>query len=152
MTFTFDETVSQLQSQLGIPYERARAIAEANAPAREAAQQPRSGSESAKPSTRGFRGRGGGKSPEKIEEEAIDDSAIARGAFVYRLSQARETNQTPGLPDRYLVWPDMAVWWEVKSATGVLSQPQARFAIQCTANGTPCGCGTQARCAGPVNI
>lgn len=81
---------------------------------------------------------------EKHEEEAIDKHALARGAFVYRLSQARETNQTPGLPDRYIVWPDIAVWWEVKSATGVASQAQVRFAQQCAANGTPYGIGTAA--------
>ncbi len=138
MSFTLDELTSQIQSTTGVPYDRARAIAEANTTPRGAAQQPRTAPNAALPTT------GAPKRAEKGEQVDIERSAQARGAFVYRFSQSRETQQTPGIPDLYLVWPDRAVWWEVKSATGVLSQPQARFAMQCTANGTPYGCGTHA--------
>ncbi len=146
MTFTLDELTSQIQSTTGVPYDRARAIAEANTTPRGAAQQPRTATIAERAASRvAARGQGQhGPRGEKGEQVDIERSAHARGAFVYRFSQSRETQQTPGIPDLYLVWPDLAVWWEVKTATGVLSQAQARFAMQATANGTPYGCGTHA--------
>lgn len=88
------------------------------------------------------RARHRGGQPEKDEQRQIIKAAKARGAFVYELSQPRESMQTRGLPDLYLVWPDCALWWEVKSETGVLSQAQATFMAQCLANGTRYGFGT----------
>ncbi len=144
--FTLEELTSQLQSQTGMPYDKARRIAEVNlgitpasALAHEAAQQPAGATIAPPASTRPPKRR---KSPEKREEEAIDEAAIKRGAFVYRFSQPRESMQTPGIPDRYFVWPHLSLWWEIKSPTGVLSQAQAKFAMQCAKNGTPYGCGT----------
>lgn len=134
MSFTLDEMTSAIQSQTGLPYEKARAVAAQNL----------GGQTGQRPVVEEPKPKAASPNGEKGEQLAIKRSAIARGAFVYEFSQARATNQTPGIPDLYLVWPTHALWWECKTATGVLSQPQARFMAQCLANGTPHGVGTHA--------
>ena len=133
MSFSLDEMTTQIQSQLGLPYEKARAVAEQNLGAA-AEREPTRTKPAPSAEPKG----------EKSEQLAIKKSAIARGAFVYEVSQPRATMQTPGIPDLYLVWPDRALWFEVKTVTGVLSQAQARFAMQCTQNGTNYAVGTHA--------
>lgn len=53
---------------------------------------------------------------EKTEEQWGDDLMARHGYFTVRLSQARETNQTPGIPDRkyYHEGWGHTVWWEAK--------------------------------------
>lgn len=71
---------------------------------------------------------------EKAEEHAVDKLYRAMGCTVYRLSQARASKQTPGLPDRWVVHTgtNRAWWHEVKRPVGGKQSPaQKAFQRQC---------------------
>jgi len=57
--------------------------------------------------------------------------------FIVRYSQARATQQTPGIPDRRYYSPRnrMAVWWEAKTVIGRPSAFQVAFRRICEACG-----------------
>lgn len=88
---------------------------------------------------------------EKDEQSAIIQIARATGGLVWVLGTRRArgdyqgTRQTPGLPDLWIVWPNLArghaAWWEVKTATGRRSPAQVAFAEACAAAGVAYGCG-----------
>ena len=61
----------------------------------------------------------------------------ALGFTAIRFSQARATQQTPGIPDRryYSAEKHMAVWWEAKTEIGRQSAFQAAFQAMCEACG-----------------
>lgn len=64
--------------------------------------------------------------PEKEVEHAVDQALLQLGFDVTRISQARESNQTPGIPDRYARHPrwGLRVWIEVKAGRNTLSRYQ----------------------------
>jgi len=64
--------------------------------------------------------------PEKGVEHAVDQALLQFGFDVTRLSQARASKQTPGIPDRYARHPrwGLRVWIEVKAGTNTLSRHQ----------------------------
>ncbi|MEO7457070.1 MAG: hypothetical protein ABIY52_12480 [Gemmatimonadaceae bacterium] len=81
---------------------------------------------------------------EKEEQRAIRKMAIAIGFRVYWLSQARETKQTPGIPDLWLSLEAIgfAAWWETKRQVGgQRSTAQEEFAQECIAARIPYGFG-----------
>jgi hypothetical protein len=59
---------------------------------------------------------------------------------VYNLSQPRATKQTPGLPDLYVRPPRRikyrSFWHETKTPSGVQSDDQLQFQMDCVAEGT----------------
>ena len=59
------------------------------------------------------------------------------GCRVYRLSQARATRQTPGLPDLWIFCPrkQTGFWFEVKDDCGRPSAEQVTFGESCMACG-----------------
>lgn len=78
--------------------------------------------------------------PEKDEERAGDDMVARLGGSVVRLSQPRNTMQTPGVADRryYLKFKYPAaggafldasckIWWEAKSETGKQTEAEWDF-------------------------
>ena len=79
---------------------------------------------------------------EAEEQRRIRRTAIEHGAKVYWLSQARKTQQTPGIPDLWIAFPTFGLWWEVKAVDGRLSPFQEDFRDECQRNGTPWGSGT----------
>ena len=71
---------------------------------------------------------------EKIVQRDIIRFFEGLGCTVYRLSQARATRQTPGLPDLYIFCQRkrVAFWWETKRTdTGQRSDAQLDFAGLC---------------------
>lgn len=76
---------------------------------------------------------------EKQIYEAGVRTLRAAGFVVYRLSQARRTNQSPGIPDAYAMHPQrgLALWWEAKRPGGTQSPPQRQFEAECRACGLP---------------
>lgn len=56
---------------------------------------------------------------------------------IVRFSQARPTQQTPGIPDRRYYSParGVAVWWEAKTEIGRPSAHQVAFRAMCEACG-----------------
>lgn len=63
--------------------------------------------------------------------EAAGDAFMGKvlGFEIYRFSQARATQQTPGIPDRLYCAPKLglAVWWEAKTEIGAQRVAQAAF-------------------------
>jgi hypothetical protein len=74
---------------------------------------------------------------EKQVEHAGDLLMAALGFTAVRFSQARATQQTPGIPDRRYYSPERcaAVWWEAKTEIGRPSAYQAAFRAMCEACG-----------------
>lgn len=74
---------------------------------------------------------------EKQVQAAVMRLYTLAGCAVYNLSQARATNQTPGLPDLYVFHPATgAAWWhEVKKPGGRPSPAQREFQARCAACG-----------------
>jgi hypothetical protein len=82
---------------------------------------------------------------EAEEQRRIRRTALERGALkVYWMSQARKTQQTPGVPDLWIAFPTFGMWWEVKAVDGRLSPFQEDFRDECLRNGTAWGTGTHA--------
>ena len=81
------------------------------------------------------------RAPWKEGENAIQEQCRAlyraAGCTVYWLSQYRRSNQTPGLPDLWVMAPHIGTaWWhEVKTGRGKRTAPQLRFAEECHASG-----------------
>jgi hypothetical protein len=98
---------------------------------------------------RGARLRRPRRAREKGVEAAIDQLCAKAGCVSVRFSQARATNQTPGIPDRrYYVWrrdtwnlkgPEqrLAFWVEVKAPGGRQSSAQRTFQGLCELAGDP---------------
>lgn len=62
----------------------------------------------------------------------------ACGAWVYRLSQGRQTRQSAGLPDLYVLHAKLGAFWvECKQPHGNQSTAQVRFQERCTAAKVP---------------
>lgn len=72
-----------------------------------------------------------GKLPvrEKKEEAAGDRFMAQLGYTAVRFSQARATQQTPGIPDRKYYNEEQChtLWWEAKASDGKQSKDQAEF-------------------------
>lgn len=70
---------------------------------------------------------------EKEVEHAVDGLMATCGFDVVRFSQARASQQTPGIPDRRYVHAELpvALWFEVKRPSGTWSKAQQDFAAQC---------------------
>ena len=137
-----DDLTARIQTQLSIPYDRARKIAIANLPT-----IPVESPETARHGQNGARETVGTPSrpvSEQEEQRRIRRDAIASGGKVYWLSQARKTGQTPGLPDLWIAFPTLGMWWETKALDGSLSPFQLDFAAECQQNGTAHGSGTHA--------
>jgi hypothetical protein len=82
---------------------------------------------------------------EAEEQRRIRRDAIALGARVYWLSQARKTGQTAGLADLWIVWPGrLGLWWECKAVDGSRTAQQEQFGDECAGSGTAYGYGTHA--------
>lgn len=74
---------------------------------------------------------------EKKEETAGDRFMHDLGYIAVRFSQARATQQTPGIPDRkyYNVVKRHTLWWEAKASDGKQSKVQRDFQIMAEACG-----------------
>jgi hypothetical protein len=70
---------------------------------------------------------------EKAEGVEVDKVFKAFGGRVWNLSQARAAKQTPGLGDRFVIFPDrVSFWWEVKRQVGGrISDAQREFNEMC---------------------
>ena len=91
---------------------------------------------------------------EKHEQQRIIHYARLRGAVVYVLGTRRRrsdypgTNQTPGLPDLWMMWPGLhggsgiSLWWEVKRQGGRRTPEQVAFGDLCSQTHTAYGYGT----------
>lgn len=81
---------------------------------------------------------------EKAEERLCDDlvARIAGREAVVRFSQARATNQTPGIPDRRYRLFGVALWFEIKAENGKLSAAQRDYLRAELACGSAAACGT----------
>lgn len=77
--------------------------------------------------------------------EAAGDRAMAKLGFsVWRFSQSRATQQSPGIPDRRyvnVVW-GIAFWWEAKREGGKQSPQQRAFELECSSVHEHYVCGT----------
>lgn len=81
---------------------------------------------------------------EKDEQRIVRKMALAVGFKVYWLSQARDSKQTPGLPDLWLACEatGLCAWWETKRQVGgARSTAQEEFAAECIASRIPYGFG-----------
>ena len=80
---------------------------------------------------------------EKDEERLGDDFMARLGYDVIRLSQARASRQSLGVPDRKYFNParGVAVWWEAKRAGGKQRPEQAWFQRTAEACGEVYVCG-----------
>lgn len=81
---------------------------------------------------------------EKAVEHAGDRAMAKLGFSVWRFSQARATQQSPGIPDRRYVnavW-GVAFWWEAKREGGKQSPHQRAFELECGSVGEHYVCGT----------
>lgn len=70
--------------------------------------------------------------PNEKNVEHMGDQLMARYGFVaVRFSQARATQQTPGIPDRryYDTARELAVWWEAKAPGGKQRPAQRKFQV-----------------------
>src|SRR5262245_25831873 len=74
---------------------------------------------------------------EKQVEHSGDLLMAALGFTAIRFSQARATQQTPGIPDRRYYSPERktALWWEAKTEIGRQSAFQAALQAMCEAVG-----------------
>jgi len=74
---------------------------------------------------------------EKQVEHSGDLLMSTLGFTVIRFSQARPTQQTPGIPDRRYYSPERktALWWEAKRENGRQSAFQAAFQAMCESVG-----------------
>ncbi len=74
---------------------------------------------------------------EKVVEQTLDQRLGSCGFRAIRVSQARSTQQTPGIPDRRYVHREagLALWWEVKKPGGIWSAAQQEFAEDCHRTG-----------------
>jgi hypothetical protein len=86
--------------------------------------------------------RGRRQAPEKAEQLQIRRLFESCGFVVYNLSQARASQQTPGLPDLWLVNPATgdALWFECKApkpngTAKPLHPEQEQFRDECLATG-----------------
>ena len=79
---------------------------------------------------------------EAEEQRRIRRTAIEGGAKVYWLSQARKTQQTPGIPDLWIAFATFGLWFETKAVGGKLSAFQEQFRDECRSNGTIWASGT----------
>lgn len=79
------------------------------------------------------------RAPEKAVEASIDRLCALAGCTPIRFSQARATQQTPGIPDRRYYAPAarLAFWVEVKAPGGRQSADQAAFQALCDACDDP---------------
>jgi hypothetical protein len=70
---------------------------------------------------------------EKAEGVEVDKVFRAFGGRVWNLSQARAAKQTPGLGDRFVIFPGLvSFWWEVKRQVGGrISPAQQEFHDLC---------------------
>jgi len=82
---------------------------------------------------------------EKQVEATGDLLMAALGFTAIRFSQARATQQTPGIPDRRYYSPDRraAVWWEAKTEIGLPSAFQKAFRAMCESCGEEYVIGTE---------
>jgi hypothetical protein len=82
---------------------------------------------------------------EKQVEHSGDLLMAAAGFSAVRFSQARATQQTPGIPDRRYYSPERraAVWWEAKTEIGRPSAFQTAFRAMCEAVGEEYVIGTE---------
>ena len=82
--------------------------------------------------------------PEKAQERAAHRLMEALGFTAWRLSQARATNQTPGLCDIIFTHPErgLLVAYEAKSPNGRQSPAQREFQRHVVAAGIPYVVGT----------
>lgn len=76
----------------------------------------------------------------KPEESIVtrgEDICLKCGCTSIHFSQARETNQTPGIPDRLYFHPatGLAFWWEAKAPDGVQQWEQQVFQALCEHSG-----------------
>lgn len=85
-----------------------------------------------------------GAPKEKHVEHAGDQLMALYGFQIIRFSQARATNQTPGIPDRkyYHTGRKLTLWWEAKRPGGKQSHFQESFQAMCEACGETYLCGT----------
>ena len=91
--------------------------------------------------------------PERQEQVNICNLTRSLGGRVWVLGTTRRkgdyqgTNQTPGLPDLWLVLPSrnghpaMGIWWEVKAPNGKRTEEQMQFAEACQGAGVHYGWG-----------
>ena len=79
----------------------------------------------------------GPRVPEKIVERCCDQLYASAGCEVVRFSQARATQQTPGIPDRkvYHRPSGCTFWFEVKAQGGQQSKHQRAFQAMAEACG-----------------
>jgi hypothetical protein len=71
--------------------------------------------------------------PTEKQEEAMGDRLMADFHFdSVHFSQARASNQTPGIPDRKYYRPDLGFtfWWEAKAEDGKQSKDQRAFQVR----------------------
>ena len=102
--------------------------------------------------------------PERDEQENICSLVRSLGGHVYRIGTVRKrgdhqgTMQTPGIPDLWIVLPEIrrtmsdgvtpidlpciGLWWETKAPKGKLSEPQRHFLELAEAAGVDHGHGT----------
>lgn len=76
--------------------------------------------------------------PSEKQVEAAGDRLMAAHGFVaVRFSQARATNQSPGIPDRkyFHAARGLAVWWEAKAPGGKQRPAQREFQLMAEAVG-----------------
>ena len=73
---------------------------------------------------------------EKTVEAAVDRLCALAGCEAVRFSQARATQQSPGIPDRlyYPPVPHRPFWVEVKAEGGRQSKAQVAFQSRCAAH------------------
>ena len=76
---------------------------------------------------------------EKEVERRVDALCALAGCATVRFSQARATQQTPGIPDRLYFAPThaLAFWVECKAPGGRQSVAQAQFQARALACGMP---------------
>jgi len=79
------------------------------------------------------------RSPEKLVVARIDNLCAMAGCVSIHFSQARASNQTPGIPDRLYFHPEegVAFWVEAKARRGRQSDAQKVFQSLTTACHTP---------------
>jgi hypothetical protein len=81
---------------------------------------------------------------EKRIEYSGDRAMAMLGFSIWRFSQSRATQQSPGIPDRRyvnVVW-GVAFWWEAKKEGGEQSPHQRAFELECSSVGEHYVCGT----------
>lgn len=78
-----------------------------------------------------------GRVSEKDVQAAVVRAFRAVGCTVWSLSQARATQQTPGLPDLFITHPARGLFlaWETKAEGGRLRPEQRVFRDHCVAAG-----------------